>query len=142
MKRILYFTLTLGLCAGLAACSKPNKVLPKQDGLWEVTSASDRMYESNNLVLDTTFDAVFPEQYFFEDNGGGVFIDDTFTPEFEWTYDNKTKILTLSFSNPLLIWEFEVLKSKKNAQTWLIDYSIPKNSPDRVERTFELARVE
>ena len=143
MKHALNISLVIGICLLLVACGKPDKVLPKNEGLWRVVSMSDQVFQSNSLVIDTTFEVAFTEEYFFKDDGTGTFLDGSFSADFTWSYSNDTKNLRLTFTEPtLLIWDYQVLQSKRKSQSWLIDYSIPSGSPDRLERTFGLERIE
>ena len=124
------------------ACSRPNKVLPKKEGLWKISEVREQVFESSGLVIDTTFQHAFTETYFFKEDGSGVFTDDGFTVDFNWTYDKTDKVIELAFLAPALVQRYQVEKSRRTSQTWLIDFSDPPGSPDRTERTIMLERIE
>lgn len=141
-QNIVYLLLIPVLVGVLTACN-PDRVLPKKEGLWQVVSIRDQNYSGNAVAIDTTFPGPFPEQYQFNKDGTGTFIDEGNTADFQWEYDSEKQFLTLDYNPAFQREELIVVeRSKRKSQTWLIDSGFPAGLPDRTERTLELERVD
>ena len=142
MKNFKVFALALVTAFALYSCSNVEKILPKKDGLWNVTSQTDEEYEDGTLVTTTTTTDSLPSWMFNSDGTGEVFeFGGASGGTFNWVYDDNNESVTITQDGLGLA--FTVVESSKDAQTWTSSLEIDfAGTIFRTDSRYELARAE
>ena len=131
----------LALVAVVAVgCGKTEKILPKKDGLWDVTKVTTRYYTGGNLDSTETYSDA--GTYRFETDGTGVITEDGgATQAFEWTAndDAETVKICYDFLGIQVCMTYDVNVSEKNHQEWSFSQ---EDGNDRTEQELILDRAE
>ncbi|MEM7657216.1 MAG: hypothetical protein AAF399_13865 [Bacteroidota bacterium] len=112
--------LLLGILLG--SCEAPvDRVLLRQDGLWEVQRA---VYEN---YLDETFISSRDESQegilnFLGAGTGQWIFPDSILQDFAWSYESDDDIMYVQFSDPIFAgqtaFRFKVFENQRNRQVW------------------------
>ena len=140
-----YCLVLVCLLLTLAACTRVDKVLPKNEGAWQLNQTRIQVYMDAELQSDTTIydgSALVPPVYTFQKGGSGTLVGQGFDLTFEWSYDNNANDLSLVFNNSTS-YTYSVLESSSSDQVWFhnqVDRSGGINTT--TETTLRLAKLE
>ncbi|MEM7036664.1 MAG: hypothetical protein AAF570_06760 [Bacteroidota bacterium] len=105
----------------MVSCAKVEKILPKNDGLWNVTTLNVKTYVDGTLDSDTTYNN--NGTMMFSEDGTGVITDAAdSTSTFAWAANDDNDMVTITQDG--LAVTYEVVESKKDAQEWMGSYEI------------------
>lgn len=137
MKSFTIFAAALTLVIGMTSCNKVEKILPKQDGTWNISSQVSREYENDSLVFTGTETNV--GTLFFDKEGTGTFTDADTTTTFTWTVNSDGDQVTIcqDFFGIQFCIPNTVVESSKDAQSWS---SVIVDGTSRSETDMELER--
>ncbi|MEL7533711.1 MAG: hypothetical protein AAFN10_20530, partial [Bacteroidota bacterium] len=103
-----------------SACQNPEKILPSNEGTWFATTGIYNEFQDDvPTVTDSTlvFEAV---SYQFNEDGTGVYTEDSTETTFDWVYDKDTEQLTIT--EDVFPQVFEVLAISKNEMTLFYEF--------------------
>jgi hypothetical protein len=108
------------LVAGLlfSACTSDlTKILPKNDGMWDVTfTSTTRSYQvSNDSLIDEETDMESGTMD-FRDNGTGTLTSSGDSSVFTWSYNADREEMTIVEDSATIV--FDVLESSNKSQRW------------------------
>lgn len=101
----------------MSSCNNIEKILPKKDGVWNVTSATQRDYEDGTLVSTTTETSNLGT-YTFNSDGTGVIADDSTSENITWSANSDNDQVTIAADGGGLALVYDVLESEKKKQKW------------------------
>ncbi len=127
------------LAASIFAACTPDldKILIKQDGVWNVDKWTTETY-TDGVLIDSLTTVETGGSYTFNEDMTGSFIDaDGETGTFSWSYNADLEALTMvddSFPFPII---FDVVEYTKNSQTLRWEFEL---GTDKDVTTVELSR--
>ena len=142
MKNFKVFALALVTAFALYSCSNVEKILPKKDGRWNVTSQTDEEYVDGVLITTTSTTDSLPTWQFNSDGTGEVFeFGGASAGTINWVYDDNNETVTITQDGIGLA--FSVIESSKDAQTWTssIEFEV-LGVVSRTDSRYQLARAE
>ena len=131
--------LTVALVAfAMVSCTKLDKVLPKADGVWKVTSEVYVAYENGvETEREVTAAADFGTYTFKDDETGTYSAAGQADEAFTWTTNSDGDKLILTMTAFPIAVTIDVLELKSKSQTWFFAF---EDGTDREETTIMLER--
>lgn len=115
MKSLRICTATLCALLIVAGCSKADKILPKKEGLWNISSITYSNYSNN--TLDTSYtDSEVGTLQFEEGSDGTITNSNGEESPFTWTYTEGPERIAMCYQLFSGIWcvAYEITKSTNN----------------------------
>lgn len=119
MKNLRFSILVLSLAMLAVGCNKVEKILPKKDGLWNVTNLTSKTY-FNNALISTQSDNNPGMTYEFNKDETGTYKDATDTQNFTWSVNADNDVLTIcqEVNSITICLDLDIIESSKDAQEW------------------------
>lgn len=117
MRNLLSIFVFVAVALFVSSCNfSPEKMLPRKDGKWTFSRVYQTTIGTTSDKQNTSGTATFSE------NGTGSMKESTASSatEFDWSYNDNTKIMTYATTNLTLnsTYKFTVSESKYSAETW------------------------
>lgn len=138
MKSFKAIAITALAAIVFVSCAKVEKILPKKDGIWNVTELSMKVLLDGVTFIDTVMTTDLGTVT-FTDDGKAVATQDTNTTDFTWSADGDNITFTMDDGNggtDTQVWT--VVESKSKTQEW----SYVDESTDSVGTTTVTTRTE
>lgn len=135
---VVFFTAALAF----TACQNPEKILPSNEGTWEAVTITISEFEDGvATVTDSVVTYNGNLTYQFNEDGTGVYTEDSDTENFTWLYDSDNEKLTISDGLFPLI--FDVVEISKDEMELFVSFEIDLfGTVSRTDQTLILRKVE
>lgn len=152
MKALKLILPMLLLAALMVGCGKVEKVLPKKDGKWQVTSQETRYYTHDNLDSMEVLTSGLPV-YTFNSDGTGSVTEGSNTTAFVWSVEDDSDDddfiddsdddinICQEFGGAQVCLEWDVRESSNKTQKWSAEIEDPSDDT-KIEIDMNMERVD
>jgi hypothetical protein len=114
--------MTMLLAVMVLGCSRPEKIMVKNDGLWKEMSLRTKTYLNDQALLDITVNSNLGQMYFGEDGNGWYQDGNGATTSYVWGLNADQDALSRTDANGT-VWKNDILDISRKSMTLFATYS-------------------
>jgi hypothetical protein len=110
------------LAALMLGCSRPEKIMVRNDGLWKEVSLRTQTSLNTQVLLDITVNSNLGKMYFGKDDNGWYEASNGAVTNYVWGLNTSQDVLTRTDANGT-VWKYDILDINRKSMTLFATYS-------------------